>query len=62
MSPDFQNIDPHPPLLRVSVSPPPQQRRGIHSARGLQCYKLNGNKTENDRYWQKITCYFLQNV
>jgi hypothetical protein len=21
--------------------------------RGLQCFKLNGNQTENDRYWQK---------
>ncbi len=21
--------------------------------RGLQCFKLNGNHTENDRYWQK---------
>ncbi len=20
---------------------------------GLQCFKLNGNQTENDRYWQK---------
>jgi hypothetical protein len=20
--------------------------------RGLQCFKLNGNQTENDRYWQ----------
>ncbi len=32
------------------------------SNRGLQCFKLNGNQTENDRYWQKITFYFLQNV
>ncbi len=23
------------------------------SIRGLQCFKLNGNQTENDRYWQK---------
>jgi hypothetical protein len=30
--------------------------------RGLQCFKLYGNQTENDRYWQKITFYFLQNV
>jgi hypothetical protein len=22
-------------------------------SRGLQCFKLNGNHTENDRYWQK---------
>ncbi len=22
-------------------------------ARGLQCFKLNGNHTEKDRYWQK---------
>jgi hypothetical protein len=21
--------------------------------RGLQCFKLNGNQTENERYWQK---------
>ncbi len=34
---------------------------GLYS-RGLQCFKLNGNHTENDRYWQKITFYFLQNV
>jgi hypothetical protein len=32
------------------------------TSRGLQCFKLNGNQTENDRYWQKITFYFLQNV
>jgi hypothetical protein len=23
------------------------------TSRGLQCFKLNGNHTENDRYWQK---------
>jgi hypothetical protein len=22
-------------------------------SRGLQCFKLNGNQTDNDRYWQK---------
>ncbi len=32
------------------------------AVRGLQCFKLNGNHTEKDRYWQKITFYFLQNV
>ncbi len=26
--------------------------RWLH-IRGLQCFKLNGNHTENDRYWQK---------
>ncbi len=26
--------------------------RSMHR-RGLQCFKLNGNQTENDRYWQK---------
>ncbi len=31
-------------------------------SRGLQCFKLNGNQTENDRYWQKNNFYFLQNV
>ncbi len=30
--------------------------------RGLQCFKLNGNQTENDRYWRKKNVYFLQNV
>jgi hypothetical protein len=35
--------------------------RNVHF-RGLQFLKLNGNQTENDKYWQKITFYFLQNV
>jgi len=30
--------------------------------RGLQCFKLSGNQTENVRYLQKKTFYFLQNV
>jgi hypothetical protein len=33
--------------------------------RGLQCFKLNGNQTENERYWQKITfafCKMSENV
>ena len=30
--------------------------------RGLQCFKLNGNQTENDWYGEKKTFYFLQNV
>jgi hypothetical protein len=25
----------------------------IVCTKGLQCFKLNGNQTENDRYWQK---------
>jgi hypothetical protein len=34
--------------------------------RGLQCFKLNGNHMENDRYWQKnnflLFCKMFENV
>jgi ABC-type proline/glycine betaine transport system ATPase subunit len=26
------------------------------------CLKFNGNQTEHDRYWQKMSFYFLNNV
>ncbi len=29
-------------------------------ARGLQCFKLKWNRTENDRYWKKITLLFAK--
>jgi hypothetical protein len=29
---------------------------------GFQCFKFNGNQTENDRYRQKNNFYILQNV
>jgi hypothetical protein len=29
--------------------------------RELQCVKLDGNRTENDIYWLKISFHFLQN-
>ncbi len=30
------------------------------SIRGLQCFKLNRNQTENDRYWQKNNFLLLE--
>jgi hypothetical protein len=29
--------------------------------RGRQCFKLNGNQTENHRYWQKLFFSFFLN-
>ena len=44
----------------MALLPDPRQnfqlsycRKVILYIRGLQCFKLNGNHTENDRYWQK---------
>ncbi len=46
-----------------------QAQRGMFRrlySRGLQCFKLNGNHTENDRYWQKnnffLFCKMFENV
>jgi hypothetical protein len=31
-------------------------------SRGLQCFKLNGTQTENERYWQKINFTFCKKI
>jgi hypothetical protein len=34
----------------------------VYTVQHFTVHKLNRNQTENDRYWQKITCTFSQNV
>ncbi len=52
--------DSPPPSPQASVPPPFWFQGEGHTrlrervwGRGLQCFNLNGNQTENDRYWQK---------